>query len=315
MSFAEEVKNEVAHYKPDNAACRLAELSALLCMGGSVLLGSGQAAGIEFSTSNNAVARKALSMWRQAFSIRPEVLVRQGLKLRKKNIYILRVHPSYECTRILESLSLFPRSGDFQNLQLKKADCRRAFLRGAFMGGGSVNQPKGDYHLELMTGNEDFARRILKIMKHFHLPAKLTDRKGEYLVYIKEGNGVSAFLQYIGANQAYMKFESTRVLKDMRNNVNRVVNCETANLQKTVNAAVRQINYIRQLQSSGFYYHLTPKLQEAAELRLNNPEASLSELAELSGLTKPGLTHRYKKIADIAKKIEGSRKNEIEENT
>jgi DNA-binding protein WhiA len=312
MSFAEEVKNEAAHYQPENAACRKAELSALLCMGGLLILGPNQTVGLEFSTSNNAVARKGLSMWMQCFSIRPTVLVRRGLKLRKKNIYTLRIPPSHESRKILEELALFPHAGDFQNLPLKKGDCRRAFLRGAFMGGGSVNQPQKDYHLELVTGNESFARRLLKIMRHFHLPARVTDRKGDYLVYVKEGDGVSAFLQYIGASQSYMKFESVRVMKNMRNNVNRVVNCETANLQKTVDAAVRQIRNIKQIQASGMYKQMPVRLQETAELRLENPESSLGELAEISGLTKSGLIHRLKKIAEIAKEIEGMHQNEME---
>lgn len=305
MSFAEEVKNEIAHCKTENAACRAAELVALLCMGGSLMLGSHGYIGIEFSTSNNAVARKALTMWMQSFDVRPEVRVRQGLRLRKKNYYILRIPPTAASTQILETLSLFPRDTEFSALDLKKADCQRAFLRGAFMGGGSVNQPKGDYHLELVTGNAGFAERLLKIMRHFHVPAKMTDRKGEYLVYVKEGNGVSSFLQYIGATQAYMKFESVRVVKDMRNNVNRVVNCETANLQKTVDAAIRQRQNIERIKDAGMYNRLTEKLQEAADLRLQHPEASLGELATFSGVTKSGLVHRFKKIADIARQIEG----------
>lgn len=312
MSFAEEVKNEIAHYAPENTACRYAELAALLCMGGSLMLGSQGHVGIEFSTSNNAVARKALKMWRGLFSVRPEVRVRQGLRLRKKNYYILRVPPSEACTRSLEALSLFPKQEEFQLLDLKKTECQRAFLRGAFMGGGSVNQPKGDYHLELVTGNESFAGRLLKIMRHFRVPAKMTDRKGEYLVYVKEGNGVSAFLQHIGAAQAYMKFESVRVVKDMRNNVNRVVNCETANLQKTVDAAIRQRQSIVRLQQSGMYHTLTPKLREAAELRMQYPEAPMSELAGILGVTKSGLVHRFKKITDIAKQLEGTKKDEME---
>lgn len=136
-----------------------------------------------------------------------------GLRLRKKNYYILRVSPSPESTAILKDLSLFPTDTEFSAIDLKKTDCQRAFLRGAFMGGGSVNQPKGDYHLELVTGNAAFAEKLLKIMRRFRLPAKTTDRKGDYLVYIKEGNGVSQFLQYIGAAQAYLKFESVRVVK------------------------------------------------------------------------------------------------------
>ena len=305
MSFAEEVKNEVAHFMPENAACERAELAALLCMGGTVVAGPDGTAGMEFSTSNNAVARKALSIWLKTCTLRPEVLVRRGLKLRKKNIYTLRVPFSDNGRAVLEGLDLYPTAGEFAHLDLKKSDCRRAFLRGAFMGGGSVNQPRGDYHLEMVTPVEMFAQLILKTMRQFHLPAKMTDRKGEYIVYVKEGNGVSSFLQYIGADQAYLKFESTRVFKDMRNNVNRVVNCETANLQKTVDASMRQISDVRIIQSSGLYDKLTPRLQEAAEMRLRNPEAPLSELAALSGLSKSGLTHRFKKLAAIAKEIRG----------
>lgn len=178
MSFAEEVKNEIAHYKPENAACRFAELAALLCMGGSLILGSHGMIGIEFSTSNNAVARKVLKMWMKAFPVRPEVRVRQGLRLRKKNYYILRVSPSPESTRILRDLSLFPTDTEFSAIDLRKVECQRAFLRGAFMGGGSVNQPQRDYHLELVTGNAAFAEKLLKIMRRFRLPAKITDQIG-----------------------------------------------------------------------------------------------------------------------------------------
>lgn len=164
--------------------------------------------------------------------------------------------------------------------------------------------------MELVTGNAAFAEKLLKIMRRFRLPAKITDRKGDYLVYIKEGNGVSHFLQYIGAAQAYLTFEEVRVVKEMRNNVNRVVNCETANLQKTVDAAVRQRQAITRIQESGLYQRMSAKLREAAELRMANPEASMSELAAQSGLTKSGLTHRFKKIADIAKQIEGQQHDE-----
>ncbi len=305
MSFAEDVKNEIAHYAAEDAECRKAEMAALFCMGGSLLSGKDGHVGIEFSTANNAVARKALSMWRESFSLRPEVRVRQGLKLRKKNYYIVRVHPSAEGTAALRALSLYPQLTSFATLNLKKSGCSRAFLRGAFMGGGSVNQPKVDYHLELMTKHLSFAERLLKIMKRFHLPAKMTDRKGEYLVYIKEGDGVSDFLHYIGANQAYLKFESVRVMKNMRNNINRVVNCETANLQKVVNAAVQQRDDIRRIQASGRFGDLPSRLQETAELRLRNPEASLGDLAVLSGVTKSGLAHRFKKLSEIAKHLEG----------
>lgn len=312
MSFAEDVKNEVAHLKPENTACCRAELTALLCMGGSLILGSHGALGIEFSTSNNAVARKALVMWRSLFPrLRPEVRVRQGLKLRKKNYYILRLTPSLLVRETLCQLSLFPTQNELAQLKLCDTASQQAFLRGAFMGGGSVNQPKGDYHLELVTGSANLAQKLYQLMRQMHLPAKHTDRKGDYLVYLKEGNGVSSFLQYIGADQAYLQFESARVLKSLRNNVNRVVNCETANLQKTVDAAFRQRQAITAIQASGHYQELSAKLREVAELRLSHPESSMGELAALSGLTKSGLSHRFKKITDIARHLEGQKHVEI----
>ncbi|WP_075573303.1 DNA-binding protein WhiA [Megasphaera coli] len=304
MSFAEDVKNEIAHYEGGDKDSRRAELSALLRMGGTVIYGADGTTGVEFSTSNNAVARRALAGWRIISSVVPEVRIRRGLKLRKKNYYILRMLPSGETEAALTALHVYPVKQDFSSMRLKKNEHGRAFLRGAFMGGGSVNKPSGDYHLELMTPDGEFAAFLLKLMRRFRLPAKMTDRKGEYLVYIKEGNGVSSFLQYIGADRAYMEFESVRVIKEMRNNVNRVVNCETANLQKTVDAAVAQIRDIESIQASGRYANLTSKLRETAEMRLENPEATLSELAELSGLTKSGLSHRFQKIRKIAKQAE-----------
>ena len=269
MSFAEDVKNEAAHYETNDINSRRAELAALLCMGGTVLYGCDGYVGMEFSTANNAVARRVLSGWRLISKVAPEVSVRRGLKLRKKNYYILRIVPGAAAAAALAALDVYPPKREFPHLRLKKNDYGRAFLRGAFMGSGSVNKPNG-----------------------------------EYLVYIKEGNGVSSFLQYIGADKAYLDFESVRVVKEMRNNVNRIVNCETANLQKTVDAAINQIRDIEKLRASGQYGYISLKLQETAELRLANPEATLGELAELSGLTKSGLSHRFQKIRDIVKQLE-----------
>ena len=249
-------------------------------------------------------------MWMESFPVRPEVRVRQGLRLRKKNYYILRVSPSPESTAILKDLSLFPTDTEFSAIDLKKTDC--SGLSCGELHGRRVRQSaQGRLSPGTGDGQCGLCRKLLKIMRRFRLPAKTTDRKGDYLVYIKEGNGVSQFLQYIGAAQAYLKFESVRVVKGMRNNVNRVVNCETANLQKTVDAAVRQRRAITCIQESGLYQRMSPKLREAAELRMANPEASMSELAAQSGLTKSGLSHRFKKIADIAKQIEGQREDEI----
>ena len=208
MSFAEEVKNEIAHCKPENAACRFAELAALLCMGGSLILGSRGTIGIEFSTSNNAVARKALKMWMESFTVRPEVRVRQGLRLRKKNYYILRVTPSPESTAILRgSLPYFRRMRNFPP-SISARPTASGLSCGRFHGRRFRQPAQRGLSPELVTGNAAFAEKLLKIMRRFHLPAKTTDRKGDYLVYIKEGNGVSSSCSISARPRLISVFES-----------------------------------------------------------------------------------------------------------
>lgn len=151
-----------------------------------------------------------------------------------------------------------------------------------------------------MTQSLRFAEEIVRTMASFKMNARMTDRKNDYIVYIKDGDDVSEFLQIVGASQSYLDFESVRVVKDMRNRVNRQVNCETANLQKTVDAAVHQTHMVQQLLQKNTLSSLSPKIREACELRLANPNASLAELAAICGITKSGLAHRFKKIEAMA---------------
>lgn len=179
------------------------------------------------------------------------------------------------------------------------------------MASGSVNKPEGDYHLEIITSNKNFADTILRVMKYFDLPVKLTDRKNEYIIYLKGGDYIINFLSVIGAHNALLKFENVRVVKQMRNQVNRLVNCETANLDKTVQAALRQVESINFLKSKEQYWcELTVALREAAELRLAYPDSTLSELVELndSNISKSGLNHRLKKIERLAIELGMERK-------
>ena len=176
------------------------------------------------------------------------------------------------------------------------------FLRGAFLGGGSVNKPQSDYHLEFMTGNENFAKEIIHVLRLFHIHAGLTERKEEYVVYLKEGDAVTSCLQIMGAQSALMEFENVRIMKTVRNQINRQVNCETANLQKVVDAAVRQVKAIRIIDREIGIDELPEKLRIVARLRWDNPEASLKELEELMDgeLSKSGIGHRLKKIEALA---------------
>lgn len=302
MSFSADVKNELARLPAENPCCSIAECSAVLRMSGALAF-RGQKMGINFSTENAALARKMLQTLKGQFKVQTEVVVTRSRRFKKNNRYQVRVLPSEEVEKIVFAMRLSPM--DFRKLEddlLKNICCRKAFLRGAFMASGSVSKPQSDYHLELTCESENFAKNIIKTMKYFNLTAKLTDRKEEQVIYLKEGDAVSAFLSVAGASNAYMEFENVRVLKDMRNNVNRIVNCETANLEKTIKSAVWQIAYIKFLQKKNVFLKMKKTLRDVAELRLNNPESSLLEMASLADppLTKSGINHRLKKIEQIA---------------
>ena len=212
----------------------------------------------------------------------------------------------------MEELQLLPAENEGGKTSLLITPCcRKSFLRGAFLAGGSISRPASDYHLEMVTENQDFAKMIMKTMQGFSLPVKITDRKKDYIVYLKEGNGITSFLSVIGAHNALLEFENVRIVKEMRNNVNRVVNCETANLNKVVQAAVQQLESIRYIEKHLGLGKLPLTLRETAELRLNHPDASLNELADLSEgkIGKSGINHRLKKIQHLAEEL-GMIKNE-----
>lgn len=302
MSFAEDVKNELCQYQNETPLSAKIEASCLLRMGGSLLLGMHGRVGIRLATANNAVARRVLGILRSQYSLHTSVLIRRGLNLRKKNVYTLTVEPTEAGRIALEDMALWPVTASITDDWLDTMEARRAFLRGAFLGGGSVNKPESDYHLEFMTGNREFAEAIVHVLHMFRITARVTERKEEYVVYLKEGDSVTSCLQIMGATSALMEFENVRIMKTVRNQINRQVNCETANLQKTVNAAVRQLESIRIIERNQPLEELKPKLYEVALVRRENPDASLQELADIlgSGLSKSGVGHRLRKLEKIA---------------
>ena len=305
-SFATEVKNELARLMYEKECCRTAELAALLRMGAAMTIGAHHALGLNFTTENAAVARKTLMLLKDTGEVHTEVTVSRSRRLKKNNSYCVRVVPSPKVSVLLERLGLM--HGDSLNMGtdsaiLRRQCCRAAYLRGAFQGGGSVNRPESDYHLELVTGSYPFAELLLNLMRRMGLPAGITDRKDAYLVYLKEGDAVIDFLGMLQADKAVEDFEVARNLKEVRNQVNRLVNCETANLQKTVDAAGRQIQEIHQLQAAGRLQGLAPALLQAAVARLGHPDATLSELAELLQVGKSGINHRLRKLSKLAQEL------------
>lgn len=300
MSFSTEVKNELARLEPRDSNCDKAELLALLRMSGAIVL-RGLNIGIHFSTENAALARRVLRLLKDNYQVQTEVVITRSRRLKKNNRYQVQVMPSPQVSKAMTELQLLSVEGDLKNSLLSSHAAKKNYLRGAFLGGGSVSRPSSDYHLEMVTTNEVFANCIIKVMQTFSLKAKLTDRKNDFIVYLKDGESIIKFLNVIGAHNAMMELENARIIKDMRNNVNRVVNCETANLGKIVKAALRQVNCIKYIESQMNLSELPEQLLFIANLRLMYPQASLNELVDhAEGLGKSGINHRLKKLEELA---------------
>ena len=300
MSFSNDVKNELSRLETNDLCCDKAEVLGVLRMSGAIVI-RGMNIGIHFSTENAALARRVLQILKNNYQVQTEVVITRSRRLKKNNRYQVRVLPAPQVSIAMNELQLLSMESDLKNPLLSKQCCKRAFLRGAFLGGGSISRPSSDYHLEMVTGNEDFAHSIIKVMHTFSMKAKLTDRKNDYIVYLKDGESITNFLRVIGAHNSMMELENVRVLKEMRNNVNRRVNCETANLGKVVKAAVRQVNCIKFIDEHMGLSELPQALQDTARLRLEYPDASLNELVEYSGgIGKSGINHRLKKLQEMA---------------
>lgn len=213
--------------------------------------------------------------------------------------------------------NLFVIKFDIENIEyyinllsnIEKDNLKKAFIRGSFLGSGSINDPKKKYHIEISLENKEYANILKNILNEFNIIFKELERKSSYSLYSKDGEEISKFLALIGASKAVINFEEIRVIRDIRNNVNRKVNCETANLNKTVNAAVRQIDDIKFIYNSKAEDKLSDSLKEIANLRMENPDISLVELGKLlkEPIGKSGVNHRLKKIQEIANELRGNK--------
>lgn len=307
MSFAAQTKKELTMIEAQSC-CERAELSALIRMNGSVQLSSKKIV-LDISTENAAIARRIYSLIKKHFQAHTELLVRKKMRLKKNNVYIVRIPARVE--EILKELRIVAEGFLFQpgiDESIISNNCdKRAYLRGAFMAGGSVNNPEGSsYHLEIASMYEEHCQALVDLANdEFYLNARCIERKKGYIFYIKEGEKIIEFLNLIGAHQALFKFEDVRIMRDMRNSVNRIVNCETANLNKTIGAAIRQIENIKLLQREVGLESLPDKLREVAEIRLMHPDMNLKEVGEMlkGKVSKSGVNHRLRKIDDMAEKI------------
>ncbi|WP_026688394.1 DNA-binding protein WhiA [Alteribacter aurantiacus] len=312
MSFASMTKKELTQLEVEDC-CSKAELAALIRMNGSLSFGNKQLI-LDIQTENAAIARRIYSLIKAGYSLHVELLVRKKMRLKKNNVYVVRI--SNEAKRLLEELKIMDGAFSFTreiSPELVESDCcKRAYLRGAFLAGGSVNHPEtSSYHLEIFSFYEEHNDSLRRLMNHFHLNAKMLERKKGFILYLKEGERISDFLNVIGAHQSLLRFEDVRIMKDMRNSVNRLVNCETANLNKTVGAAMRQVENIRFIQNEIGLDVLPDKLKEIAILRVKHQDVTLKELGEMveSGkVSKSGVNHRLRKIDEYAMKLRAGEK-------
>lgn len=311
MSFSGEIKEELSEQISTARHCQIAELSALISMCGSVMIDSNNHYAIKIHTENLIVARKCFTLLEKTFNIRTEISVRKNL-IRQSVSYWIIVKKHEDAIKVLQATKLINKDGEVfeelsivKNVIVQQYCCKRAFIRGAFLASGSISDPEKSYHFEIVCAVRAKAEQLQKIMNSFGIDAKVILRKKSYVVYVKEGSQIADLLNIIEAHVALMKFENVRILKDMRNTVNRKVNCETANINKTVSAAVKQVEDIVYIRDTIGLENLSDALRDVALTRLEYPEATLKELGDLLTMPvgKSGVNHRLRKLGEIADKL------------
>ncbi len=315
MSFSSETKQELTRVSVDKKCCQLAEIAGFLRMCGSITLMGGRM-GVRLTTDSPATARLFAKLLKSYFDTRADLNVGEAMPLKKGHAYQLIITPDMNAEMILRETGIlgvkegsnYITDGIKPELIRKKC-CKKAYLRGIFLGAGTISSPQKGYHMEFVCSSEYLAADVRKLIHSFDLNAKVTRRKEQFAVYLKDSEQIIDLLNILGAHGQLLTFENIKIMKEMRNKTNRIMNCESANLDKTVNTAGRQIAAIEKIQRTRGLASLPDKLMEAANLRLANPEATLAELAELSDppLAKSGLNHRLKKIEEIASKLEATK--------
>lgn len=306
VSFSLEVKEELAKIFPAKVCCRKSELTALVQTLGVIRISGNHRLGLYLSTENAAVARKIYRLLKDVFTASGEVIIRRRRLLRKSNVYMVRVSDTEKVNEIVHQLDLLHEVAGAAAVidlnSLRQKCCRRSYLRGAFLGCGSVNSPSRTYHLEFVIKDENYAAALCRLLNRYDLHAKINQRKNDFVVYLKDGNAIGQLFGLMGAHSALLAFENIRVVKEMRNNVNRIVNCETANLRKTVDAALVQREVIDYIVVKIGLDNLPAKLRETAELRRLYPEASLQELGQMHDprIGKSGVRHRLDRLKEMA---------------
>ncbi len=318
MSYSTKVKAEVIKIQDMNREEIYSEIVAIFRSSGNFVVENG-AASFYILTENPAFARRIFSLAKSWYNLTTNIRIVKNKRFRQHNDYIVALDNMDILRDITENMEMEYAGGQHCFFSLPEfitgsEDKKRAYIRGAFLSAGSISNPEKTYHLEIKARDRIIASETASILESFGLNPKILKRSSWHVVYLKESEHIKEFLGIIGAHGMLMEFENIRILKEMRNNVNRLVNCETSNLDKTVNAGVRQAEDIKLIERTRGLASLPQTLREIAELRLENEELSLLELSQLTRnrIGKSGVNHRMKKISKIAEEIREMKGEEIQ---
>lgn len=319
MSFSKDIKDELSRNIPTGRHCQIAEIAAIISLCGKISVNERNQYFIKIVTENLTVARKYFILIKETFQVEIMIQVKRNSYLKKSKSYSLIIKDSAMSLQILKATKLINFQGEIEedlsivsNLIVQNTCCKRAFIRGAFLAAGSMSDPEKTYHFEIITTTEAKAVQLRDLIRFFEVDAKVIKRKKYYVVYVKDGAQIVDVLNIMEAHKALMDLENIRILKEMRNSINRQVNCETANISKTVTAAGKQLEDILYIRDTIGFHDLSSGLKEIAELRIEQPDASLKELGSM--LSKPigksGVNHRLRKLSEIAESIREHKEEE-----
>lgn len=316
MTFSSEVKEQLTRINTSKDCCNRVEFASFLRMSGNITFGFGGKLGVTATTANIATAKRYFRFARELFDMDAEMMVHKADNLKKNTLYTLRLPPQAKVMGIIDLMRNIPDGNPWSagdgipdKSLLKKAFngecCYRAYLRGAFLGNGFISNPKKAYHLELVCNNRQQADFVMALMSYYNLNAKINNRRKQWVVYLKESENISDFLNIIGAHKALLELENVRVYKELSNSANRAYNCDIANTNKIVDTGTRQLLAVEKIMQAGILSSLPENLQETAKLRLENPESSLLELCQMFDppISKSGVNHRLRKLEKIAEEI------------
>lgn len=312
MSFSSEVKEELSRRIPEQDHCSIAELSAMIGICGQISISEDDQYQLIFQTENVAVARKYFTLLKKTFNIEAEIRIRKNTYLKKVTMYRVIVAGHEDTENILRAARYIGTDGEITEdvcktncVLLQDECCRQAYIRGIFLAAGSICDPEKSYHLEMTFTSASCANQVQGLICGFGLEAKAVIRKNHTVIYMKDGFQITKLLDIMGAGASIMSFEGVRMRREISNKINRQVNCETANLSKTVQAAMKQIEDIRYIETQTGFAQLSDGLRKIAVLRLQYQDASLKELGLMLDppVGKSGVNHRLHKLSEIAQEL------------